>query len=143
MKIIDNSVPPGVYTCSFDGTEETTHEQYGDGLLWRFIVERGRFRDRMVTRTTKTEATLKNSCGAFLAALAGRAPSDGLEIDPADYEGRRYICTVAATKNGGTRVESFVREQRLEEDQPDERDPNDEMDEAAAHDDDVPFDVPT
>jgi hypothetical protein len=110
MRIVDNSVPPGVYHATFDGVEQTHHEVYGDGLVFKFVVDRGRFKGRAVTRVTKPEATLKNSCGVFLAALAGKTPADGLEIDPADHEGRKYLCTVTAAKNGGSRVENFVRE---------------------------------
>lgn len=111
MTIKDPSVPAGVYVTEFDGVEETTHEQYGDGLLWKFDVVKGRFKGRTVFRTTKTEPTIRNSCGKFLAALAGKAPQDDLAVDPGDYEGERYIVTVCESATGqGTRVDSLVRE---------------------------------
>ena len=52
---------------------------------------------------------------AFLAG-AGKSPADGLEIDPEDFEGESYIITVAEATQGGTRVESFIRESAAEDD---------------------------
>ena len=109
MKIANNQLPVGGYECSFDGAEESTHEVYGDGLRWCFTVERGKHRSAKAYRTTKPEPTPKNSCGRFLAALAGKPPTDGLEIDLDDYIGRRYSVIVGESEGGSTRVESFAR----------------------------------
>jgi len=117
-RLRDPAVPPGVYVAEFDGVEHITHDTYGDGLMWKFVIARGRFKGRSVARVTSPDPTIRNSCGRFLAALVGKAPVDGLEVDPADYEGELYRITVAETSSGGSRVESFVRE-RLPDDTPD------------------------
>lgn len=127
MKIANNSLPVGAYECSFDGAEEADHEVYGAGLKWCFSVERGKHRGVKCYRTTKPDPTPKNSCGRILAALAGKSPADGLEIDPDDYIGRRYSVIVGESEGGSTRVESFTRMSD---------------DDADAADDDIPFDIP-
>lgn len=111
MTIKDKSLPPGEYLAEFDGVEESTHEKYGPGLQWRFVVVKGRLKDAECFRTTKVEPTTKNSCGRFLASLAGKSPQDEMDIDPEDYEGQRYIISVRETPNGqSTRVETFIAE---------------------------------
>jgi hypothetical protein len=117
-KIKDPSVPPGVYLAEFDGMEETSHEQYGPGWLWKFIVAKGRYKGRTVARTTSPDPTVRNACGKFLAGLAGKSPEDEMEFDPEDFEGELYRVTVAETKNGGTRVDSFVRDKIDDDDDP-------------------------
>ena len=53
--------------------------------------------------------TPKNSCGRFLAALAGKAPAEDLEVDTDDYVGQTYMVTVGASQDGSsTRVDVFV-----------------------------------
>ena len=104
-------VPIGSYTCKFVGTESVDHAEYGDGLKWIFQVVEGSLSGKETYRTTKPDPTPKNSCGKFLAALAGEAPSDGLDVDTDDYIGRRYMVMVGASQGGdSTRIETFVPE---------------------------------
>ena len=55
------------------------------------------------------EPTLRNSCGKFLAALAGQKPADGLDVDTDDYLGHQYKVMVTEAQSGdSTRVDSFM-----------------------------------
>lgn len=90
LTITNNSLPIGAYKCEFVGVEVTTHEAYGDGLKWTFLVTEGQHQGRECYRTTKCEPTPKNSCGRFLAALAGTKPADGMDVDTDEFVGRIY-----------------------------------------------------
>ena len=110
--VVKNSgVPIGSYVCEFVGTEPVEHDEYGDGLKWIFKIVEGTLAGKECFRTTKPEPTPKNSCGKFLAALDGKTPADGLDIDTDDFIGRRYAVMVGASQGGdSTRVETFVPE---------------------------------
>lgn len=127
--------PIGAYETEFEGFEETDHPKHGVGRKWIFAITRGKHRGEKVSRTTKPDPTPKNSCGRFLAALAGKSPAKDMEIDPDDFIGCRYRVIVAASpESDGTRVETFVR---MDDDEDD-----DDPAGAEADDSDVPFDIP-
>ena len=107
--IKNNCLPPGSYECTFEGVEEVTHEKYGAGWKWVFEVIKGPHEGQQCVRTTKPEPTPKNSCGKFLAALAGKPPAADLEIDTDDFVGQTYSVMVSPSQDGdATRVETFV-----------------------------------
>ncbi len=111
LTVTDPCLPIGNYLCDFVGAVPVTHEQWGDGLQWTFKVVKGALAGREAFRTTKPEPTIKNSCGKFLAALAGASPSDGLDVDTDDFVGCRYAVMVGASQDGkSTRIETFVPE---------------------------------
>jgi hypothetical protein len=104
-----NSLPIGAYTCTFEGVEEVDHPEYGLGWKWTFEVVQGRLKGQQAFRTTKDSPTPKNSCGKFLAALAGETPRDELEVDTDEYIGHRYTVMVEASPSGdSTRIGSFA-----------------------------------
>ena len=106
--IANNSLPVGAHRAKFVGIETTTHVEYGDGMQWKFVVTDGPHKGRETYRTTKCEATLKNSLGKFLASLKGEKPSDGLQIDPDDFVGKIFDVMVTESQSGeSTRVDSF------------------------------------
>jgi hypothetical protein len=110
MKIKDPSIPPGEYHVNFLGVEETFHEEWREGLMWKFKVYKGEFRVKETRRTTGVEPTPGNACGRMLAGLADKSPTEGLDIDPDDFIGRKYVVDVVANKSGkGTRVERILR----------------------------------
>ena len=111
MKITvhNNSLPPDDYLASFEGIEDTSHREYGEGWKWIFVVCEGEHKGRECYRTTKNVATPGNSCGRFLAALSGTDPVDGFSADPDDYLGKVYRVKVEASPSGeSTRIASFV-----------------------------------
>ena len=109
VSIRSNSLPIGAYTATFEGVEEVDHPEYGAGWKWTFEVALGELKGQQAFRTTKNQPTPKNSCGRFLAALAGETPRDDLEIDTDEYVGRRYTVMVEGSPSGdSTRVGSFA-----------------------------------
>ena len=111
LTVKTSGVPIGSYVCEFAGVESVDHEEYGPGLKWIFRILEGQYTREECYRTTKPQPTPKNSCGKFLAALAGKAPADGLDVDTDDFIGRRYAVMVGASQGGdSTRIETFVPE---------------------------------
>ncbi len=109
LTITNNCLPVGAYRVQFVGMELTNHAEYGEGSRWTFIVTEGPFKGREVYRTTKCEPTPKNSCGRLLASLAGKKPSDGLEIDPEDFVGQTYNAIITESQGGdSTRVDAIT-----------------------------------
>jgi hypothetical protein len=108
-KIKNQSLPIGSYVCTFESVEETHHEKYGDGLKWTFTVCKGDQEGASCFRTTKPAPTPKNSCGQFLAALAGKPPAEDLEVDTDDFIGCTYSVIIEASPGGdSTRIATFV-----------------------------------
>ena len=109
VTIQSSCLPIGTYCCTFEGIEQSNHDEYGPGWQWVFEVAEGRLKGRQAFRTTKDSPTPKNSCGRFLAALAGETPRDNLEVDYDEYLGHRYTVMVEAGSNGeSTRIASFA-----------------------------------
>ena len=107
--IRNNVLPIGHYQVDFEGIEVCESDDYGPGWKWSFIVAEGEFEGRSVSRFTSDLPTPKNSCGRFLAGLAGKSPFDGLDVDTDDFLGARYIAVVEATSSGkSSRVGSIV-----------------------------------
>ncbi len=128
MKIsVKEQVPPSVYDAEFLGVEETTHEKWGDGLLWSWAIAKGRHKGQTVYRTTKPTATARNSCGDFLKSITGLPLDQAKTKDVDDYAGTMCSVIIKESESGSTRVDSFVV---LRPDEPTE-----------AGEDEVPFDV--
>ena len=72
-KIENNSLPPDKYNCTFEGVEETTHIEYGDGWKWIFEVAEGDHEGAQAMRTTKDKPTPKNSTRTSTATSIGLA----------------------------------------------------------------------
>ena len=104
-----NVLPLGQYLCEFVGAEECDNDLYGPGWKWVFEVVEGEQEGRKALRVTSNLPTPKNSCGRFLAALSGKTPQDGLDLDTDDFVGRRYHVMIESCGNGdSTRIASFV-----------------------------------
>jgi hypothetical protein len=110
VKISTSGLPVGAYTCTFEGIEETNHADYGFGWKWIFEVIDGPHAGERCYRTTKAAPTVKNSCGRFLAALVGKRPEDGLEVDTNDFIGEEYTVVIEDSPNSdSTRIGTFAR----------------------------------
>jgi len=110
MTIKEAGLPVGRQDADFQGAEETYHEEWHEGLMWKFRAYDGEFFGKESRRTTGPDPTPGNACGAFLAGLADKSPDDGLDLDPDDHIGQKYVIDVVKSKNGkGTRVERIIR----------------------------------
>jgi hypothetical protein len=87
---------------------QTNHEKWGPGCCWSWLIDEGRHAGSKIFRTTKTEATLQNSCGKFLMALTGLDLAAASKVDTSDYVGTSCTCIVSLSESGAPRVESFV-----------------------------------
>ena len=129
MKIpVKEQVPIDVYDADFLGIEATTHDDWGDGLLWSWKITKSKYRGQIVYRTTKPWGTARNSCGDFLKSITELPLEQAKLKDLDDYVGTPCSVIVKESKSGSTRVESFVV---LHPDKPAEADDVEE----------VPFDV--
>ena len=113
LKVGTGGPPPGTYTATFAGVEETTHEQWGPGLKWTFEIVAGPHRGIKAHRTTGLTATAKNGCGLMLKAVIGRPLVLGEVHDCDQFIGEAYMIMVAETPSGSTRVETAIRQTAL------------------------------
>jgi hypothetical protein len=103
-------VPPGMYTATFLGVEDTTHDQYGDGLTWRFKILGGAHDGQEVSRITPPQASNGNATGKMLKGLIGarNLTKDNMP-DVDQLKGKSFAICVQPTKTGdSTRVESVT-----------------------------------
>jgi hypothetical protein len=101
--------PAGNYKAHFVGVEQTTHEEYGDGLRWKWKVADGPQSGVIASRTTSPKPTTGNAAGKLIAAMTGATLAGGQKASVRDCVGKLFLISVAATKSGsGTRVESAI-----------------------------------
>jgi hypothetical protein len=94
--------PPGNYKARFAGVEQTTHEEYGDGLRWKW-------EGVIATRTTSPKPTTGNAAGKLIAAMTGMTLAGGQKASVRDCVGKLFLVSVQSTKSGsGTRVETAM-----------------------------------
>jgi hypothetical protein len=105
-----NSPPPGVYRATFEGVTETTHEQYGPGVVFTWKVQGGEHAGKLACRAGKPEATTGNITGRLLHQLLGEQFKPGeVNLDPCI--GKVFTIVVGLAPQGDgkkTRVESCV-----------------------------------
>lgn len=108
LKVSRSDVPKGNYIAKFVGVEpfQAKDQQYGPGLKWKWQIDQGQHAGQVASRVTGDSPSPKNSCGAILSGLVGKALQADEEIEPDQCVGRSYLIIVAESKNGGTRVES-------------------------------------
>lgn len=103
-------VPPGAYQGVFGGIEQVEND-YGGGYRWKWRITQGEHKDKIASRITGLKPSPKNACGKMLIALAGRALAAGEALDLGTLIGKQYMVMVAATEQGGTRVETVAPQQ--------------------------------
>ena len=108
LQIKNNDIPSGKYEADFIDCEVTDHPEYGAGLKWIWEITSGKYAGQFAYRTTKDLPTARNSCGKFLAMLAGVDVADGLNVNTDDYRGKPYTIIIGKSEGGSSRVESFV-----------------------------------
>lgn len=109
FNVRETSAPPaGIYSGEFMGVEETNHEQYGPGAVFKWKITAGEHAGKIASRTCKPEATMANVTGKMIAGLLGGQFKPG-EVSLEACVGRKYTVVVGPTKDGQrTRVESVM-----------------------------------
>jgi len=101
--------PAGNYRATFEGVEQTTHEEYGDGLRWKWKVTDGPQSGVIATRTTSPKPTTGNAAGKLIASMTGATLAGGQKASVRDCVGKTFLISVMPTKSGsGTRVETAM-----------------------------------
>ncbi len=101
--------PVGVYKAKFVEVEETTHDEFGDGLKFVFEITSGDHAGEQATRITGPKPTPKNACGRMLAGISGETLKPGIKIDLAPHVGEIYMLQVEETKNDSTRIGTVIK----------------------------------
>ena len=103
-----NSPPPGMYRAEFVGVERTDHQQYGEGVVFKWKVIGGEHAGKIASRTGKPQATTGNTTGKLIAALLGGQFQPGT-VSLESCVGKTYMIQVATGVDGKkTRVESIM-----------------------------------
>ena len=102
-------VPIGSYAAKFIEAEQAAND-YGEAVVLKFQVTGGEHTGSIATRWCSPNLTQKSTLFQFVAAMAGRKPEAGEEIDVASFYGTPGMVVVGEAKSGnGTRVETFIR----------------------------------
>jgi hypothetical protein len=105
--------PQGIYPeCRFEGIFPMTGpprvgrdgKMMPPGVEWRFTILTGAFAGRTIGRITGEKPTAKNSCGAMLTGIAGRALTTGEGFDPATAIGQVFQVVVGQSKENPERT---------------------------------------
>jgi hypothetical protein len=105
LTVVSGSVPPGSYMATFTGYKAVTNK-LGPALEWTWQLLSGVHAKATARRLTDTKVSPQNATGKIISGLLGRALSVGETPDLAPCVGKMYLIVVAATANGGSRVES-------------------------------------
>jgi hypothetical protein len=108
--IKDREGPPvGTYPARFLGVEDTSHDEYGPGVAWKFEILDGPSKGKEVSRVTSPQPTEKNTAGKMIRALTGGRLARGSTVDVDQYIGQKYTIVVAENSTGtSTRVDSVM-----------------------------------
>jgi len=107
-----SGVPAGSYNASFVGIEpynENLEKGYGEGVLLRFKISSGEYKDAEATRVCSRKFSSKATLPKFAKALRGKDFESGERFDFADYVGTKGMIIVEATDSGSTRVATFLK----------------------------------
>jgi hypothetical protein len=110
FEVTAGSGPPvGSYKAVLDAIQNTTHQEFGDGLRFSWRVTEGVCAGLIATRTCGLFPTPTNAAGKLMAGLLGRQIRPGERISLEPCLGRSYMIVVGLGRNGqSTRVESCV-----------------------------------
>ena len=108
MKLKIQGVPAGQYTAAFDAIEETNHPEYGEGLIWKFLIHGGQYDGQIAQRVTGPQPTPKNACGKMVKGVTGSLPTAGNEVDLDKFIGTKFSILVEDAENGGTRIAAVI-----------------------------------
>ena len=103
-----SGVPVSSYRVKFVKWEQSVHDQYGDRVMFVFVVIGGSEDGEETYRFTSAKLTQKTALGKIASGMAGRKLKKGDDFNPDDYVGKQYLAIVAETESGSTRVESLL-----------------------------------
>ena len=103
-----SGVPVGSYRVRFVRWEQSTHDEYGERVLFVFVVIGGPENGEETSRFTSAKLTQNTALGKIAFGLAGRKLEKGDDFNPDDYIGQEYLAIVEETKSGSTRVSSLL-----------------------------------
>lgn len=104
-------IEPGTYRGKHLRVVETSHDEYGPGLRWDFEIDEGGHVGALVSRTTKSVASKRNTCGAFCEMLSGLPIEIAIERDTDEWQGVCGSIVIERSPSGeGVRVAQFVRD---------------------------------
>ena len=101
-------VPAGQYTATFSAIEKSKHVEYGEGLIWKFVIHGGQYDGQTAQRMTGPHPTLKNGCGKMLKGITGSVPSIGNEVELDMFIGSKFLILVEDADTGGTRIATVL-----------------------------------
>ena len=102
-----DGVPAGTYQAEFAEFNHELETSNGKAIRWAFTTDDGRTVSGLSDR--ESPPTTKNKTGRWLAAISGKPLTAGVEVDPTDYIGQRYLLIVADKGNGIGKLETFSK----------------------------------
>lgn len=99
-----DTVPQGQYIAVFKDVQQTSHEQYGLGVMFVFEIVTGEHKGQRAVRIGKPEATTRNITGKMLAGILGRPIEAGEEPDLHPFVGKPYNILVEPAQGDKTRI---------------------------------------
>jgi hypothetical protein len=104
---VASPLPPGMFPTVLKNFEETTHPEFGEGILIRFEITGGQHAGQVsgVTISTESPPSPTNKAGRILAGLLGRALTPGEKVDLSQFVGKPYNVILETNKKGtGTAI---------------------------------------
>jgi hypothetical protein len=111
FEVGSGGVPAGMYQATFLGVRPqpaNVERKFDEGLRWEWRVRGGLQDGQVASRITGKKPSPRNGAGKILAGLLNRPLVEGEKLQIGALVGKTYMIVVAATVNGGTRVESCV-----------------------------------
>ena len=97
-------LPVGNYHATFEGLEEL-ETQRGKAYRWCFKIANGQTASEL--SDAETPPTVKNKTGRFLCALAKANLEKGVQVNPSDYIGKKYLLIVESKDANDTKITTF------------------------------------
>jgi len=103
IKSSNSSLNAGNHNAVFLGIEPSTTSK-GEALKWKFKTDGG----QEVFYFSDNRPTTRNKAGRWLVALSGKQLAENVQINAADYVGKRYLLIVTPTENASTTLTTFT-----------------------------------
>ena len=98
-------IPPGTYPATLAGVEPYQHETYGEGRMWKWLVEKADGIEEFGTITSNNTGP-KSKAYAWLKVLLGRELRAGETID--DPTGTRVLLVIGKNEKGFPKIEAVL-----------------------------------
>lgn len=113
-----DAVPQGQYIALFRDVQKTSHEQWGEGVMFVFEIAAGEFKGQTATRIGKPKPSTQNATGKIISGLTGQTFKQDDKIDLRSYVGKPYQILVEPTQGGKTRIAQVWPYQRQQQTMP-------------------------